>query len=138
MKLTYRGAEYDYQPTTLETTESEIIGKYRGQTTHFRYPRHVPQPTAVYELKYRGVSYRTDGARPAHADIPSVGAIPSVIDAAIKARSVAEARQALLVEVARTHRENISRSLRHRIEVAKTQGNEVLLRQLEAEMHQIA
>lgn len=33
------------------------------------------------------------------------------------------------------HRLNIQKSLQHRIEVAKAQGNEALLRQLEAEMN---
>ena len=135
MKLTYRGVQYDYTPQTLEVTESEIVGKYRGQAMHFQYPRHVPQPLTVHELRYRGVPYRTDGSRVTEA-FPAVGPIPDAIDAAIRARSVADMRQALLGEVARVHRQNIYRSLRHRIEVAKAQGNELLLRQLEAEMHQ--
>ncbi|BAU07330.1 MULTISPECIES: arginine synthesis PII-interacting regulator PirA [Fischerella] len=33
-----------------------------------------------------------------------------------------------------THRENIRRSLQHRLEVARAKGDENLIRQLEAEM----
>jgi len=35
------------------------------------------------------------------------------------------------------HRENLKRRLEHRIQVAQSQGNESLLRQLEQEMRQL-
>ncbi|HIK28250.1 MAG: hypothetical protein N3E45_01500 [Oscillatoriaceae bacterium SKW80] len=44
-----------------------------------------------------------------------------------------KSRQEILKEVAATHRANIKKSLEHRMEVARAQGNEELLRQLEAE-----
>jgi hypothetical protein len=48
------------------------------------------------------------------------------------------ARRHLLKEAAESHRNNIQRTLQHRIEVARAQGNEMLLKQLEEEMHQLA
>ncbi len=44
-----------------------------------------------------------------------------------------KSRQEMLKEAAAIHRANIQKSLQHRIEVARAQGNEKLLRQLEAE-----
>lgn len=44
-----------------------------------------------------------------------------------------KSRQETLKEAAAIHRANIQKRLQHRIEVARAQGNEQLLRQLEAE-----
>lgn len=142
MKLTYRGIQYDYEPTVLETTDSNLYGRYRGQTVQFQYPRHVPTPTMVHDLKYRGVAYRSDGSTPERVAKPAIAPTYPVemttVDQAIKTRSVEAARRTLLIEAYQAHQESIYRHLRHRIEVAKAQGNDVLLRQLEAEKHQLA
>ncbi len=42
-------------------------------------------------------------------------------------------RQQAVKQAAEAHRQNIQKSLQHRLEVAKAQGNEDLVRQLEAE-----
>ncbi len=42
-------------------------------------------------------------------------------------------RQEILKKAASAHRENLRKSLQHRLEVARVEGNEKLLRQLEAE-----
>ncbi len=44
-------------------------------------------------------------------------------------------RQQVLKQADEAHRQNIQRSLQHRLEVAKAQGDEKLIRQLEAEMN---
>lgn len=44
-------------------------------------------------------------------------------------------KQQIVKKAAEAHRLNIQRSLQHRMEVAKAQGDENLLRQLEAEMN---
>lgn len=145
MKLTYRGVQYDYEPTVLETTDSNLYGRYRGQSVQFKYPRHVPAPTMVHDLKYRGVAYRNDGSTPARVAQPAIAPMHRVqpvpiapVDQAIKTRSVEAVRRNLLADTYHAHQESIYRQLRHRIEVAKAQGNDVLLRQLEAEKHQLA
>lgn len=138
MRLCYRGVEYDHNPPSLEVTESEIMGCYRGRPLHFSYVRHIPFPQPVAELTYRGVAYRTlaDGG------IESVGQAHRVSHTDTSSHrpinAMAETRKQLLIEATRTHRENIQRSLEHRLRVAKAQGNELLVRQLEEEMHQIA
>ena len=155
MKLTYRGVEYDYNPPMLEMAESETVGCYRGARSHYTYVRHLPIPQPVNRLTYRGVAYET--TRHGHlqqlAPVSQTGAqtVP-----AQKAQSVrqstpltalrskltgtspaAQARRALLEESSRQHQQSIARSLKHRIDVAKAQGNQSLVQQLESEMSQI-
>ena len=54
MQFSYRGVLYDKKPLTLEVTESEISGKYRGQDWHYRYPKHIPQLQPKIFMQYRG------------------------------------------------------------------------------------
>ena len=161
MKLTYRGIEYDYNPPMLEMAESEITGCYRGQRTHYTYVRHVPIPQPVSRLTYRGVAYETtrhgqvqqlDNAAISQvgtysstqgADQPAVRPtvrqstpLTSLRSKLTGASPAAQARRDLLEESSRQHKQSIARSLQHRIEVAKAQGNQSLVQQLESEMHQ--
>jgi hypothetical protein len=59
MKLFYRGVSYESEPSTLEVTEGEIGGLYRGQAWRVHNPlqlrRREPAPR---KLSYRGASYR--------------------------------------------------------------------------------
>lgn len=139
MKLTYRGVEYDHNPPSLEMSESEILGTYRGRSYRFSYVRHIPFPQPVADLKYRGVSYHTNSkgqieSVPAHAQGHEAGGFLH----ARAANSMAAARRQLLKEAAIAHQASIQRTLEHRLEVARAQGNESLVRQLEDEMHQLA
>ena len=139
MKLCYRGVEYDYNPPMLEVSESELMGKYRGCTTRFSYVPHLPIPQPVAELKYRGNAYQTT----AKGQIEPISKQPASIFKKLKALSqpanpTVKARRNLLQETARVHKENIQQSLLHRLQVAKAQGNERLIHQLEDEMHQLA
>lgn len=58
MKLSFRGAKYDYHPTEIEVTEGSVGGVYRGapwKTHQLRqHPRLQPKPKA---MTYRGVHY---------------------------------------------------------------------------------
>lgn len=139
MRLTYRGVEYDHNPPSLEMSESEILGTYRGRSYRFSYVRHIPFPQPVADLKYRGVSYRTTSSGQIES-VPSQtqGSETEVFLPARAANSMVAARRELLKEAAIAHRENIQRTLEHRLNVARSQGNEPLVRQLEEEMHQLA
>ena len=57
MKLNYRGVSYDYNPPTVETTESEVGGKYRGLDWRFRNLKKPPVLQPPANLTYRGVAY---------------------------------------------------------------------------------
>ncbi|NEP57990.1 MAG: DUF4278 domain-containing protein [Symploca sp. SIO2G7] len=58
MKLSYRGISYEEQPSTLEVSEGEIGGKYRGQTWKIHRPKQNLRHSAFRQLTYRGISYR--------------------------------------------------------------------------------
>jgi len=137
MKLCYRGVEYDYNPPMLEVTDEELKGCYRGRSLRFSYVRHIPIPQPVAEMTYRGVSYRTNsnGQIEPVANQPKSSLKLSLTSPA--ANSMAAARRQLLQDAANAHRNNIQRSLQHRLEVAQAQGNQTLIRQLEDEMHQL-
>ncbi|MCG8363768.1 MAG: DUF4278 domain-containing protein [Pseudanabaenales cyanobacterium] len=139
MKLCYRGVEYDYNPPMLEVSESELTGRYRGCPTQFSYVRHLPIPQPVAELKYRGNAYRTTAKGRIEQIAEQADSIFKKLKALSQpADSMAKARRNLLQEAARNHQENIQKNLLHRLQVAKAQGNERLIHQLEDEMHQLA
>jgi len=145
MKLTYRGVDYDYNPPMLEVTESEVACQYRGQATTVRYVQHVPIPQPAEQLTYRGVAYQTTR----QGQLIQLSGQPEDVKATVRKAhalqglrklsgnsTAAKARRELLNEASQTHKQSISRSLQHRIEVAKAEGNDGLLRQLESEMRQ--
>lgn len=57
MKLCYRGIVYDYTPATVETNETELVGKYRGLDWRFSAVKKAPVQQTNIDLKYRGVAY---------------------------------------------------------------------------------
>ncbi|MGF1566565.1 MAG: DUF4278 domain-containing protein [Nodosilinea sp.] len=137
MRLCYRGVEYDYNPLSLEVKDSELTGRYRGHLTHFSYVSHVPVPQPVANLTYRGVGYTTTAqgqvqapARVTEPRRPVFQSIKSTDNSRLKAR------RHLLHEATEAHRINIQRSLQHRMDVAKAQGDTKLMQQLEAELNQ--
>lgn len=141
MKLCYRGVEYDYNPPSLEVTEREILGRYRGRTMRFSYVQHIPFPQPVAQLQYRGADYATNaqGQRETLGEQSAYGTPALQTSSANPAASpTARARRQLLQEASRVHRENMQRSLKRRLSIAQAQGNSHLVQQLEQEMHQIA
>lgn len=136
MKLTYRGVPYNATPAQAKTAETGLTGKYRGQTVRFHKVQELTVPQPVLQLQYRGVAYQTTASGQAKAAAPA-SVSPQTVSAFRPSRSTS-ARRALLNEVSRIHRDNIQRRLQHRLDVARAQGNQPLVHQLEAEMHQMA
>ena len=60
MKLTYRGANYEYDIPTVDMMEDDVGGKYRGQNWNYRYPRHIPVSRQVGARKYRSTQHTAD------------------------------------------------------------------------------
>lgn len=59
MALHYRGVTYDKAPETLETSETDVIGHYRGATWKIRRAKQIPENYASHaRLKYRGAWVR--------------------------------------------------------------------------------
>lgn len=133
MKLTYRGASYDYEPPTIDMMEGELGGKYRGQPWRVSYPRHIPVPQSAVELKYRAVSYNTGDVE--NAGIPAPAAPATNVP--IWAVSPRSASHTVVSEVSQIHRANICQNLERRIEAAKARGDKQLLQMLEQESQQL-
>jgi len=132
MKLTYRGTNYEQEIPTVDMIESEVGGKYRGQAWNYRYPRHIPVPQQAYDLKYRGVEYKSTGTVKTEATIaqPTVG--PRRVLAPVSGKPCV-----LVPEIAKVHRANLCNILDRRVQAAKARGDERLLRLLENEAQQM-
>jgi hypothetical protein len=85
MKLTYRGTEYDYQPTVVDVQRGEIIGSYRGQAVESHHLINPPVLQPKVNLKYRGVNYNTQENSTVTETKPEVG---SNLSFDLKARSL--------------------------------------------------
>ncbi|MEA5472357.1 DUF4278 domain-containing protein [Spirulina sp. 06S082] len=75
MKLTYRGVAYEYNPTTVESLDTEITGKYRGLEWRFRNRKAPTAQKPTLDLVYRGVPYTQGQEAPAVKanPTPSIG-----------------------------------------------------------------
>jgi Domain of unknown function (DUF4278) len=136
MRLTYRGVSYERQPLSLEVTEGEIGGQYRGQTWRHHYPRHIPNlKPKPYVLQYRGVAYCT---QPTLLPGPRIGCHTESVSRQEFKKSIERLFQPVVDEAQQIHLENIRRRLEHRLQVAKIKGDETLIHQLEEESRQLA
>jgi len=145
MKLSYRGAGYDYAPLELDMIESETGGHYRGQSYKFSYPRHIPVAVPIVGLAYRGVSfsaYASQSSGRAMSESFAVDVMPQQatdkLPTQINVTPVRANRRQLLQQVAETHRTNIRQRLEHRLNVARERGDQALVQMLETEYQQIA
>ncbi len=87
MKLTYRGVQYETNTPVVETTESQVAGKYRGLDWRFhglKKQLHL-QPRA--NLTYRGITYQVHPEAPTVADV-SVKPNATSISTQAKARNL--------------------------------------------------
>ncbi|TAE65917.1 MAG: DUF4278 domain-containing protein [Oscillatoriales cyanobacterium] len=122
MKLTYRGANYEYDIPTVDMIEGEVAGKYRGQDWNYRYPRHLAVPK-----KYGGINSTTKRDFQAQQQVTTVGAACAAVESAPTA-----------ADLAQVHRVHICSILDRRKQVATAKGDERLLRLLEREWQQMA
>ncbi len=140
MKLNYRGNQYNASFPPGDVVESELTGKYRGQSVQFHYPRHVPVPHNPQPLKYRGVSY--NHTQPEER-------LNGITPLAFSEKSPVETRQGATLRLvtfeksldentAKVHANHLSRLLERRRQAAIARGDLNLLRQLDLEAEQIA
>lgn len=130
MKLNYRGVTYNRQPLTLEVTEGEIAGKYRGQEWHHTYPRHIPNLQPKLHLQYRGIHYSTR---------PMVGEGSPIVPLQPFAQPVRQTQPQSIVDSAATaHLNSIRRNLEHRLQVALERGDAELVEMLERESQELS
>jgi hypothetical protein len=58
MNLRYRGVSYRHLSSSLETTETETMARFRGTTYKVRCPIYQPNQKKL-NLKYRGIALNT-------------------------------------------------------------------------------
>lgn len=130
MKLSYRGANYEYNQPSLEVTEGEILGHYRGVNWRCHTLREMPIPQPGQPLHYRGMAYRSGE----QSELCPVEVAQSAIVRSQIPCTTAPFRH----EVSRVHRANLERNLEYRLQIAKQTGNQALVDLLEAERRQLA
>ena len=131
MKLSYRGVSYEHSSPTLEVTEGEILGKYRGASWRCHTLKETPIPQPNVALKYRGVGYN-----PSHITTPD-GVCNVRVTAAKVASPVVFSKNLVNKAIENTHRDNLRRNLERRLQVARERGDQVLVNLLEAESKQL-
>ena len=133
MKLTYRGANYEYDIPTVDMKEGDVAGKYRGQHWNYRYPRHIPVPQHPQNLQCRSVLDSTDGKSPKIDEDVATRA-----DSARNRAIATVASSGKFEEVATVHRVNICNILDRRKQVAREKGDLKLMCLLEVESKEMA
>lgn len=145
MRLTYRGASYEYNTSSLEVRNSDILN-HNQQAQRCRTLQENNYP-----LIYRGVQYTTAQVAAANS-MPIVRTTQTLtyrgarytrypdgtIGAASERQVVPHTTTAVLKELSRVHDENIRRSLERRLQAAKQRGDQSLVSMLEAESKQLA
>jgi len=133
-----RGVGCQHDPIVVNEMDSNGVGRERGRQTD--YPRHIPVPNMTANLRYRGIQYCVNAEGEVEAIAPdTVNTVSTPVTPKVMTmRPTMTARKALMRELSNVHRQNIQRSLQHRINVAREHGNEQLVRQLELEMQQYA
>lgn len=148
MNLIYRGDSYEYNPSSLEVREVDALRRYRSAQ------RCKTLVESNYPLIYRGATYTTAQIAQAFTSTP-VSSSPQLLTyrgvqylknangivefaRPAKASLAPKAITPAFLEASTVHHENLRRNLERRLEVAKGQGNENLVNQLEAESRQLA
>ncbi len=128
MQLTYRGVNYQVNDNRIAVVESGATGRYRGaQWVGHKAATPVPQPN--HTLCWRGVLYQTNGE-------PVVAA--AAASTATNANKPPILPRRSRDPIAEIHRHAILKSLEHRLNVARSQGNQDLVNLLEEEWQQFA
>lgn len=138
MKLTYRGVNYESHLSTIEVTEGEVGGQYRGTHWKHHYPRHIPVPQPIVGLRYRGASYCTGHPIDVEASLLRRQYEDAAFAKPVTAKgSKASNRQQILEDLNHTHIANIRQNLEHRLQVARAKGDQKLIQMLEVEANQL-
>jgi hypothetical protein len=132
MKLTYRGANYEYDLPTVDMIEGEVAGKYRGQNWNYHYPRHMKVPQHPHDLQYRGVLDSNRESLKIDRDVaPKLDTIEVTVEVTVTSAPKVE-------DIATVHRMNICNILDRRKQVARAKGDVKLMSLLEIEWQQMA
>lgn len=132
--MRYRGLEYDACPPSLEIVEGDVVGRYRGQPIRQKYVKHLPEANLEFRLRYRGVAYGAEAVSQIQGNTNPLDILgtpgPTPLPITSQIVSLQRRTDAKLSE---THHFNLIRNLEHRLQVARRQGNGLLVQALEAE-----
>jgi hypothetical protein len=147
MKLIYRGASYDYNPSharlgnagrptrPTQSHQSPYTLIYRGLTTLVD-PEAAPAEDAAlpasYELIYRGTTYQVNRDPKGTTTVVSQPG-----DVTLQAKSVSVPSTLPRRYIGKVHQANLLENLQRRLKVAQEHGDQKLIELLEAERRQI-
>jgi hypothetical protein len=135
MQLSYRGVKYERPVPTLEVTDREIAGTYRGAPWRHQVVRAISAPQPNYTLRYRGVTYNSNDLLQPAAPSAESSLKPNPANSGF---SIPLTTRTAIKELGRIHRLNLRQNLERRLRQAKAQGNQELIRLLELEFKQLA
>jgi len=134
MKFIYRGIKYEHAPIAVEETEREVSGKYRGiEWKRHQFP-HLPIHHYAAELKYRGASYYS-GTPEEVEELKQRKKLNFIFD---KSSNLFSTNKPVNNKLAEIHSTNLCRDLQRRLQLAKLQGDENLIRMLKDEANQLS
>jgi Domain of unknown function (DUF4278) len=147
MKLIYRGASYDYNPShsrlgnagrparPTQSHQSPYTLIYRGLTTLVD-PDAASAPEdmlpASYELIYRGTAYQVNRDAKGTATVVSQPSGTKIQAKPVSVPSILPKRY-----IGKVHQANLLANLQHRLQIAQARGDQKLIELLEAERQQI-
>lgn len=152
MTLRYRGVDYTPSAPSIETTETEVLGLYRGTPwRRCQVINPVPAPSCVEHLKYRGVAYTTGAAAQPATTAASAAQQTETLEllyegaparrpnpfASSRRQTFRIASQPLDEASQRMHTAAMRQSLERRLGVARSKGDTALVQLLEREAEQI-
>ena len=133
MKLTYRGIKYENASQAAEFVEKEVMGKYRGAKWKRHQSPNSINPHAA-ELKYRGVIYYS-GTPEEIEELKQRKKLNFIFK---KSSNLFNRNQTINNQLAETHSTNLCRDLQRRLQLAKLNEDDTLIRMLEDEANQLS
>lgn len=134
MKLTYRGVPYEQAPVSLEVTEGDIVGRYRGQSVRSHLPATKFERPEVESML---LHYRGHGYCKLQATVPGAVATVNQAPAASCPIPLSKLAQLMPQDVRQVHIENMRHSLEERIKAAQARGDNHLVNLLQRESNQL-
>lgn len=122
---------YQPEPTTLEITETQIIGTYNRQQRQYPYPRHIAQ-------------FESPSHRGSRNTLSQIAILPKSCNLALsggnsEVNEVVDILQYQLNDraIRQNHLDNMRRSLERRLQAAEASGNKNLINLLNDEFKQL-
>lgn len=122
-RLTYRGIEYELHTNQIDEIPSHQLGKYRGQYWRKNVLKMIPIDSRDIDLQYRGLRYHLGVKK------SPLTQLTQQVDACASHQHGNK--------VNCMHLSNIRRNIEHRLEVAKSKGDDALVRILIDEARQV-